>query len=134
MYCILKIQQSWRRMENSVNLSLLSLFLVVLSPLSSVNGFLRPSLNPKFPTLQAEKLIRELNLFPKDAEAVNGMDWEGESTKKLVERRLRFPGIDYSDASVKDLSQHAGYYKLRHSLAARFVFETLEFSFLSVFL
>ncbi|KAJ9684715.1 hypothetical protein PVL29_016940 [Vitis rotundifolia] len=113
-------------MENSVFLSLLSLFLVVLSPLSSVNGFLRPSLNPKFPTLQAEKLIRELNLFPKDAEAVNGMDWEGESLKKLVERRLRFPGIDYNDASVKDLSQHAGYYKLRHSLAARMFYLFFE--------
>lgn len=108
-------------MENSLFLSLLSLFLVVLFSLSSVNGFLRPSLDTEFPLPQAEKLIRDLNLFPKDAEPVKGIDWEGESSKKIVEKRLRFPGINYGDASVKDFAQHAGYYKLRHSLAARFL-------------
>ena len=118
-------------MENSAFLSLLSLLLVVLSTVSSVNGFLRPPLDTKYPLSQAEKLIRDLNLFPQDAEAVNGMDWEGESSKKLVEKPLRFPGINYGDATVKDLAQHAGFYKLRHSLAARFVCETPKFSFFS---
>lgn len=109
---------------------LLSLFLIVLFSLSTVNCFLRPSLNP---TLQAEQLIRELNLFPKDAKAVSGMNWEGESSKKLVERPLRLPGLDYNNPSVKDFAQHVGYYRLKHSNAARFVFETFEYSFLSLF-
>lgn len=107
------------RMENLVFLSLLFL---VLSPFSSANDILGFSSNPKFPKSQAEKLIRELNLFPKDAEPVNAVGRE--SPKGLVETRLRFPGIDYSDASVsvEDLGHHAGYYKIKHSSAARFVF------------
>lgn len=100
------------------------LFLVIFSPFSSVSGILGFPASPKFPKFQAEKLIRELNLFPKDAEPVNDAGRLGESPKSLVETRLRFPGVDYSGASVtaEELGHHAGYYKIKHSRAARFVF------------
>ncbi|KAL6329334.1 hypothetical protein AAG906_017636 [Vitis piasezkii] len=49
-------------------------------------------------------------------------------SKSLVETRLRFPSIDYSDASVSvgDLEHHAGCYKIKHSGAARMFYIFFE--------
>ncbi|XP_028064300.1 kynurenine--oxoglutarate transaminase-like [Camellia sinensis] len=62
------------------------------------------------PSVQGEKLIRELNFFPK--ESIN-----------IVEKRFKFPNFvdpDVSDVSAVDLGHHAGYYTIQHSHAARF--------------
>ncbi|OVA17989.1 Peptidase S10 [Macleaya cordata] len=75
-----------------------------------------------FPTTQAEKLIRQLNLFPKDAEAVD----ESVVAPKIVEKRFRFPNLADSGVSVEDLGHHAGYYKIEHSHAARMFYFFFE--------
>ncbi|KAI4382703.1 hypothetical protein MLD38_008633 [Melastoma candidum] len=84
-----------------------------------------------FPSVHAEKLIRELNLFPKELDVVNGRDGVGAGGdgKRITERKFVFPnlvGVD-SGVSVEDLGHHAGYYKLKHSHDARvfyFFFES----------
>ncbi|OMO55139.1 Peptidase S10, serine carboxypeptidase [Corchorus olitorius] len=70
-----------------------------------------------FPSVHAKKLIRELNLFPK--EDVNVVD-EGKVSlpggPKLVEKRFKFPNLALpGGVSVEDLGHHAGYYKLPNS-------------------
>ncbi|GMI86218.1 CARBOXYPEPTIDASE Y, SERINE CARBOXYPEPTIDASE-LIKE 49 [Hibiscus trionum] len=81
-----------------------------------------------FPSLQAKKLIRELNLFPK--EDVNVVD-EGRISfpegSKLVEKRFKFPDVEgLGGVSVEDLGHHAGYYKLPNSHDARMFYFFFE--------
>ena len=68
--------------------------------------------------LQAEKLIRALNLFPKDV-ANAGIDNLTVETSKLVEKQFRFPVLGAPGPSVQEFGHHAGYYKLPHAKAAR---------------
>ena len=69
------------------------------------------------PELQAERLIRSLNLFPN--ETVNIRVGEpGFVPGKIVEKKFSFFGANYGP-SVEDLGHHAGYYSLPHSRAAR---------------
>ena len=80
------------------------------------------------PSSRAEKLIRELNLFPKlDVNVIDVTDStlasaEEEEVPSIVERSFRFPNI-VSDggATVEDLGHHAGYFKLPKSQGARFI-------------
>ncbi|KAK1314549.1 Serine carboxypeptidase 3 [Acorus calamus] len=90
-----------------------------------------PSVSPSdfpfgatFPSIQAEKLIKELNLSPKDAVPTsNG----GDESKRIVERGFKIPGLLGSeDVSVKDLGHHAGYYRLSHSYDARMFYFFFE--------
>ncbi|KAI4384395.1 hypothetical protein MLD38_002559 [Melastoma candidum] len=84
-----------------------------------------------FPSLNAEKLIRELNLSPKELDVVSGRNGVGigGDGKRIMERNFVFPdlvGVD-SRVSVEDLGHHAGYYKLKDSHDARvfyFFFES----------
>ncbi|EXC31798.1 Serine carboxypeptidase-like 48 [Morus notabilis] len=81
----------------------------------------------KFPKLQAQKLITELNLFPDDdinvaAHAFRNLQPE----KKIVEKRFELPVAGNSGASVKELGHHAGYYRLPHSKAARMFYLFFE--------
>ncbi|KAK8574529.1 hypothetical protein V6N13_034210 [Hibiscus sabdariffa] len=81
-----------------------------------------------FLSLQAKKLIRELNLFPK--EEVNVVD-EGRISSpegsKLVEKRFKFPDVEaLGGVSVEDLGHHAGYYKLPNSHDARMFYFFFE--------
>lgn len=74
----------------------------------------------KFPKLQAQKLITELNLFPDDdinvaAHAFRNLQPE----QKIVEKRFELPVAGNAGPSVKELGHHAGYYRLPHSKAAR---------------
>ncbi|GAB2286879.1 Protein cbp3, mitochondrial [Dionaea muscipula] len=122
--------------------SVLLLLLLFLSPLSyaefsipDADGLRIPP-GAKFPSLQAEKLIRELNLFPK--EPINIIDPDRdvggtlEAAKKagprLVEKRFKFPNFDAANGiSAEDLGHHAGYYEIEHSHDARmfyFLFES----------
>jgi serine carboxypeptidase-like clade 4 len=89
------------------------------SPSSPKNNDILISSTASFPKkLQAENLIRGLNLFPKhsinipknDPHFVHG---------NIVEKKFTFPGFVDSGPSVEELGHHAGYYSLPHSKAAR---------------
>ncbi|KAG2729778.1 hypothetical protein I3843_01G260500 [Carya illinoinensis] len=78
------------------------------------------------PSVQAEKLIRELNLFPThDLNVIDGRDYAPQP-KKLVEKPLRFPNLLGSGVPVEDLGHHAGYYNIEHSHAARMFYFFFE--------
>lgn len=108
-------------MENRKLISLL-LCLLVASPLSSA-GLVDPRFAASsFPSVHAEKLIRQLNLFPsEDINVVKGGVVAGlTGGRRIVEKKLKFPGFDVGTGfSVDDLGHHAGYYKLDHTHDAR---------------
>lgn len=117
--------ESEQEMNGSISVCIL-LSLLILSPASSLAGiFDHPRLPlSNFPSTQAEKLIRQLNLFPKSDANIIHRNIENSSLiavggKKIVERRLRFPIFDDSGVSLEELGHHAGYYKIEHSHAAR---------------
>lgn len=87
--------------------------LLILYPLTSTS-FLIPSYS-----IGAEKLIRDLNLFPK--ESINIIDANHSSLlrNRIVEKRFKFPNFRESGFSVEDLGHHAGYYQIQHSHAAK---------------
>ncbi|GAB2222684.1 hypothetical protein Drorol1_Dr00016807 [Drosera rotundifolia] len=111
------------------------LLLSLLSLSAAIAGGLQIPAGAKFPALQAEKLIRELNLFPK--QPVNAVDGgrdrgiegiENGVGKRLVEKRFRFPDLEEGggDTSVEEFSHHAGYYKIEHSYDARMFYFFFE--------
>lgn len=109
--------------------------LCLLSPLFS-DAFLNLPSNSRFPSVEAEKLIRELNLFPEKSINIADHDPLGSSLSdddaKIVERPLKLSNlIDDSTVSVQDLGHHAGYYKIQHSHAARLIFRLLFFPLFS---
>ena len=118
-------------MEKLTFLSLLLLFVVFIASTSQSSSILlndRSFEIPNLPSSRAEKLIRELNLFPNLE--VNVID-VGDSTlasdeelPSIVERRFIFPNIlpDGGPPSLEDLGHHAGYYKLPKSQGARFIY------------
>ncbi|KAL5733552.1 hypothetical protein ACOSP7_032897 [Xanthoceras sorbifolium] len=83
-----------------------------------------------FPSVHAKKLIRELNLFPKeDVNIIDGRDSQllAGSEKRIVEKRFKFPNLVESDGvSVEDLGHHAGYYKIANSHDARMFYFFFE--------
>lgn len=109
-------------------LALPVLLILFLSPICLADSELYSSAN--FPTTEAEKLIRGLNLLPKD---VNIVDQESDlsglpQAKKIVEKKFKFPNlVDPGGVSVEDLGHHAGYYQIQHSHAAKYVVKPLEF-------
>ncbi|OVA06949.1 Peptidase S10 [Macleaya cordata] len=86
--------------------------------------------NAKSPSLQAEKLIRQLNLFPKDATTEVMDNYYSSAAPKLVEKSFKFPNLiessSSSGSSVEDLGHHAGYYRIQHSHAARMFYFFFE--------
>ncbi|KAF2295630.1 hypothetical protein GH714_033352 [Hevea brasiliensis] len=84
-----------------------------------------------FPSVQAGKLIRELNLFPaKDVNVLRDGD-AGllDGRNRIVEKRFRFPNVvddEFGGVSVEDLGHHAGYYKIANSHAARMFYFFFE--------
>lgn len=120
-------------MENKcTNFLALSVLLVVfLSPICLADSELYSWAN--FPSTEAEKLIRGLNLLPKD---VNIVDQENDKSglpqaKKIVEKKFKFPNlVDPGGVSVEDLGHHAGYYQIQHSHAAKYVSKPLEFLYI----
>lgn len=72
-----------------------------------------------FPAAQAERLIRSLNLLPKEKEAgpgAGGGAGPSVAPGELLERRVRLPGVP---DGVGDLGHHAGYFRLPHTHDAR---------------
>ncbi|XP_059429394.1 serine carboxypeptidase-like isoform X2 [Corylus avellana] len=108
-----------------------SIFLLLLSSLPLIfsatypNNHLHLSSTASFPKLQAEKLIRDLNLFPKEPFNSAAPD-PSFLAPKIVEKRFNFPHLDYSGPSSEELGHHAGYYRLPHSKAARMFYLFFE--------
>ncbi|XP_052184116.1 serine carboxypeptidase-like [Diospyros lotus] len=95
---------------------LCSLLLLLLSPLSSRATIHGNSL----PETRAEKLIRELNLFPK-----HGIN-TGRHGPLMVEKPLSVPVLGDPGTSIEDLGRHAGYYRLPHTKDARMFYFFFE--------
>lgn len=99
----------------------LSLFFLLFtaSPFSSAtthnNKNLFQSSALKSPQTQAQKFIRELNLFPKHKANIAAAGSSFSTAPRLVERKFTFPLIVDSGNTAEDLGHHAGYYKLPHS-------------------
>ncbi|KAK1308379.1 Serine carboxypeptidase 3 [Acorus calamus] len=104
-------------------LGLLSLLLLLRS-VSPSDLTLPPGAT--FPSTQAEKLIRGLNLFPRDA-VPTAASAGADEPKRIVEREFKIPGLLGSEGvSVKELGHHAGYYRLSHSHDARMFYFFFE--------
>lgn len=94
------------------------------------DALLNLPLDSRFPSAEAEKLIRDLNLFPK--EPINVVDHDplasSASASEIVEKPLRFPNLLFagSNDSIQELGHHAGYYKIKHSRAARLFYFFFE--------
>ncbi|GAV80374.1 Peptidase_S10 domain-containing protein [Cephalotus follicularis] len=116
------------KMEKLKVLSL-CLALLIFSPHSSSSFLLndRRFAPSDFPSVHAGKLIRELNLFPK--EDVNVIEGGADRVvgPRIVEKRFKFPNLVGSDSvSIEDLGHHAGYYQISHSHAARMFYFFFE--------
>ncbi|KAK4279627.1 hypothetical protein QN277_011375 [Acacia crassicarpa] len=123
------MKQNKMGLSSSIFLSSLLVFLLVFSSSSSANILddLR-QVPSDFASIQAKKLIRQLNLFPgADVNIVRGGN-SSVQTKKIVERPLRFPNLVASESgvSVEDLGHHAGYYTIEHSHAAKMFYFFFE--------
>ncbi|KAA8544133.1 hypothetical protein F0562_022145 [Nyssa sinensis] len=75
--------------------------------------------------LMAKKLIRELNLFPKE-DFNTAVSDSSVSAPRIIEKRFRLPYLGDSGASVQELGHHAGYYRLPHSKDARMFYFFFE--------
>ncbi|KAI3751531.1 hypothetical protein L2E82_22619 [Cichorium intybus] len=108
-----------------LGLLLLSLVLASLSPATSLSLS-----DPKFPSTQARKLIRELNLFPKHSVNIIDRDVTNRSSNlgsKIVEKPFKFPNfVDSNSVSLEDLGHHAGYYQIEHSIDAQMFYFYFE--------
>ncbi|RDX81940.1 Serine carboxypeptidase-like 48 [Mucuna pruriens] len=100
-------------------LSFMLLLLISISP-----SFSSPSNDLRFSST-AEKLIRGLNLFPKDP--INTLQNDPLFVSgNIVEKRFTFPSLAASGSSVQELGHHAGYYRLPRSKAARMFYFFFE--------
>ncbi|CAJ1979245.1 unnamed protein product [Sphenostylis stenocarpa] len=110
-----------------VSLSLVLMLFLSLSSSEAVSSVKHDHAYPPQSHSQAEKLIRSLNLFPKDPVNIIKGDHAGFVPGNIVEKKFSFLGD--SGSSVEDLGHHAGYYSLPHSKAARmfyFFFESRD--------
>ncbi|XP_059314690.1 serine carboxypeptidase-like [Lycium ferocissimum] len=124
--------------SSSFSLLFLAIFLVSFSQiaLSISPKFLLPShdepiISPKkFPITMAEKLIRQLNLFPKhDINIVSSKEngaLEANYEQGLFEKKLNISYLGDSGSTVQDLGHHAGYFPLVHTKAARMFYFFFE--------
>ncbi|KAK7412973.1 hypothetical protein VNO78_04770 [Psophocarpus tetragonolobus] len=109
---------------SKVSLSLVFLFFVSLSPSYATSRLTHG--HAYTPQSRAEKLIRSLNLFPKDPlNVVKTYDLAASFVPgNIVEKKFSF--LADSGPSVQDLGHHAGYYSLPHSKAARMFYFFFE--------
>ncbi|KAL8146386.1 serine carboxypeptidase-like [Apium graveolens] len=106
--------------------SLLSSSLVIL--VLSVSAFSSSaSTNSHFHESLRDKFISDLNLHPKhDVNIVPPGTLDTTQNSRLVEKRITFPVLGDSGATVKDLGQHAGFLPLPHSKDARLFYYFFE--------
>ena len=111
-------------MATSFSHGCLSFLLLLAVPLASATSpdKEQPTISStiNYPILQAEKLIRDLNLFPKDSINIAAED-PSFSSSGIIEKSFQFPfvGRKGQGPSVQDLGHHAGYYPLPHTKSAR---------------
>ncbi|XP_063949828.1 serine carboxypeptidase-like isoform X2 [Daucus carota subsp. sativus] len=100
-----------------------SLFLLVLS----VSAFSSSVTSSNFADSLADKLIRDLNLSPKhEVNIVPPGTSDTTQNSRLVEKKINLPVLGDSGATVKDLGQHAGFFRLPHSKDARLFYYFFE--------
>ncbi|WVZ78199.1 hypothetical protein U9M48_025948 [Paspalum notatum var. saurae] len=105
--------------------SRLLVFLCLAAAAAGEEDALRLPRDATFPAAQAERLIRALNLLPRDAEAGPSGDAAPRvAPGELLERRVRLPGAP--DDGVGDLGHHAGYFRLPHTHDARMFYFFFE--------
>ncbi|GLT80763.1 hypothetical protein SLA2020_521860 [Shorea laevis] len=116
----------------------LSIFLVLLvSPLSSARYHSRQNTHDVSPSTaynlakkQAEKLIKSFNLSPKDSVSTIYADTtvsRSQDAPGIVEKQFKFPSVSgLPGPSIQKFGHYAGYYKLRHSKAARMFYYFFE--------
>ncbi|KAJ0726389.1 putative carboxypeptidase C [Helianthus annuus] len=106
--------------------SLLLLLLLSLLYLSPATSFRFPE--TRSPATQAQKFIRDLNLFPKHSvNILAGHATNASFRAKIVEKPFRFPNfVDADGVSVEDLGHHAGYYQIQHSNDAQMFYFFFE--------
>lgn len=96
-----------------------SIFLLVLS----VSAFSSSATNTNFQDSFTDKLIRNLNLFPKqEVNIVPPGTLAATQNSRLVEKKIAFPVHGNSGATVKDLGHHAGFFRLPRSKDARYIY------------
>lgn len=104
------------------SLLFIAIFLVSFSQIAlslSSKYFLTSHNDDINPKKFQEKLIRQLNLFPKhDINIVTNYD----DDKKLFEKKLNLSFLGDSGSTLQDLAHHAGYFPLVHTKDARFDF------------
>lgn len=104
--------------------SIYSSFLILVTFLAGKNAIntnhLHSSSTSHFPKLQAEKFIRDLNLFPEANVNVAAHEPSSIATKKSVKKHFKFPFRGISGPYIQELGHHAGYYRLSHSHTARY--------------
>ncbi|KAL3530508.1 hypothetical protein ACH5RR_009830 [Cinchona calisaya] len=115
-------------------LSILGLFLITCPTLipfaKAKEDFALSSSTLKLPKTQAQKLIRQLNLFPEHEINISPGHPTTLSESRIVEKRFRLPYLGNSGATLEDFGHHAGYYRLPHSKDARmfyFFFESRNY-------
>ncbi|KAL0460148.1 UNVERIFIED_CONTAM: Serine carboxypeptidase-like 48 [Sesamum latifolium] len=111
-------------------LTLLSLLSTPAAAEARIDNLLPPS-TLQSSKRQAEKFIRELNLFPRNDVNIVEEDPAADAPK-IVEKRFQFPYLSYSQdgnstgATVEDFGHHAGYYRLPHTKGARMFYFFFE--------
>lgn len=78
----------------------------------------------EFPVPMAQKLIKQLNLFPKHD--INKGKTVAATEQTLFEKRFNLSYLGDSGATVQDLGHHAGYYRLPHTKDARMFYFFFE--------
>ncbi|KAG5599169.1 hypothetical protein H5410_030539 [Solanum commersonii] len=119
-------------MASCLSVLFLALLVVFLSSrvlsLSSSNNedeFMLSS--AKFPVPMAEKLIKQLNLFPKhDINKASSSPLAATHQQTLFEKRFNLSYLGDSGATVQDLGHQAGYYRLPHTKDARMFYFFFE--------
>ncbi|KAL5717010.1 Protein cbp3 [Ranunculus cassubicifolius] len=101
-------------MERILSFVFLSLLLLITPSYASDNS----------PYGVAETMIKQLNLFPKEAFEVDELS--SPTTPKIVEKTLKFPSLMASANTLEELGHHAGYYRIQHSHAARMFYFFFE--------
>lgn len=114
-------------MDSNMFLVIFSLVVLVFPSSATLHEHQGVS-NLNTPYGMAEKLIKSLNLFPKDAvvQQQQVMDDLTYSKSKIVEKSFSFPGLLGYSPSIENLGHHAGYYPLKHSYAARMFYFFFE--------
>nr|GME18570.1 serine carboxypeptidase-like [Ipomoea batatas] len=102
--------------------SFVLVFVLVCSP-GQANGADNNSMAKR----RAEKMIRQLNLFPlHDLNRGPTHSPAGADSPRLVEKKLKLNLLGDSGASVEDLGHHAGYYRLPGTVDARMFYFFFE--------